>query len=57
MIWKNKSMWDGHLGRITVAKHHIVLNPLDESPIYSVPYRADPKQRELEREKLRKRRR
>lgn len=40
------------MGRITVAKHRILLNPPDAPPIHSAPYRVGPKQRELEREEV-----
>lgn len=42
-------MWDGHLDRVNVAKHRIMLIFQDAPPIHSKRYNAGPKQRELER--------
>lgn len=39
MLQAFSNMWDGHLGRISVAKHRIDLTP-GASPIHSAPYRA-----------------
>lgn len=47
---KYKSVWDGHLERITLPKHKIILNLPDSSPIHSAPNGAGPEQRQLERE-------
>lgn len=41
-------MWDGCLGRITMAKHHIKLLELDTAPVHSAPNRAGAKTREFE---------
>ena len=46
-----QDMCDGRLGHITVAKHRIDLKP-NSKPVYQAPYRAGPKQRELEREQI-----
>lgn len=49
MIKELESMWNGHLGRIGVEKHHIEIT-LDQTwPICWVPYRAGPRTRELEK--------
>lgn len=54
MMEKDKSMWDGHLGQNTVAEHSIFLNSSDVPPILFVPFRAGPKEGELEREEIEK---
>lgn len=45
-------MWDGHLGRINVAKHRV--KPFDDNtqPIHSSPYRAETTTREFEKIKI-----
>lgn len=56
MMQKYESMWDSKLGRISAAKHGIVLFATGAPPIHLAPYRASPKQREHKRkEKKRKR--
>lgn len=47
-------MWNGRLVRFTVAKHRIVLSPQNAPFKNSALYRADPKQRELERKDVEK---
>lgn len=43
-------MWDGHVGRITIAKHRIEMNTRDIRPINSAPYRVGPAARAFEKE-------
>lgn len=50
MMKTNEFMWDAYLGQITVAKHRVVLALTSAPPIHTAPYRASPKQMELERE-------
>lgn len=45
-------MWDGHLRKSSAAEHRIILYPLDEGPIHTAPYRAELRQRVLEKEKV-----
>ena len=52
MLEKYESMWDGHIGQITVAKHRIDLVDEGMRPIHAHPYRAGPKRRELEKAEL-----
>ena len=40
-------MWDGRLGNINITQHRIDLKP-DTKPVFQPPYRAGPRQRELE---------
>lgn len=47
-------MWDGYLGSITVAKHHIEINAPEVFPIHSAPYRMGPGAREFEKEEFEK---
>lgn len=54
MMKEYESVQARYLWRITVAMHQIVLNSPDATPINSTPYRADPKQRKLEREGMEK---
>lgn len=42
-------MWDGHLGRITTAKHRIELLEPTTRSVHSAPYRASSKTREFEK--------
>lgn len=49
---KHEYMWEENLGGITVSKQRIFLSPLDALPIHSEPYRAGPRQRELQREEV-----
>lgn len=42
-------MWEGHLGSIFTAKHLVDLESPNMGPIYSVPYSAAPKARDLEK--------
>ena len=44
-------MWDGHLGLIKSTEHRIQLEK-DAIPAYQQPYRAGPKQRELEKAEI-----
>lgn len=53
-ISKYATMFDGHLGRILVGKHHSNLNPSDAPPIHGTPYRAGSRHRQLERKRLSK---
>ena len=41
-------MWDGRLGNVDAAKHRIKLVPGTKT-VFQTPYRAGPKQRELEK--------
>ena len=41
-------MWDGRLGNVEAAKHRINFVP-GAKPVCQAPYRAGPKQRELEK--------
>eukprot|EP00171_Calliarthron_tuberculosum_P001947 IDg1947t1 len=50
---KHEGLWSSHLGEIKEAKHYIVLTP-GARPFRSQPYRADPTQRELEAEEIRR---
>lgn len=52
MVKKYTSTRDGHLGRITVARHRIDLNATDAPSIHSALYRAGPKQGKLGRKKI-----
>lgn len=52
MMQKYESMSGGHLGKVTVTKNKIVLNPPDAPPIRSAPYRAGLRQQKLEREEI-----
>jgi len=45
------SMWDGKLGTITVTKHRIELKE-GAKPVFSQPYRAGPKAREVEQQEV-----
>lgn len=40
-------MWDGHLGRIDIAKHWILLSPADAKQTHSAPLWADEEEREF----------
>lgn len=51
MLEPFSKMWDGHLGRISVAKHRIDLMS-GSTPVHSAPYRAGPKVREFQRTKI-----
>lgn len=42
----------GHLGRIDVTKHRIVLEPSKQCPIHSKTYRVGPKAKELEKQEV-----
>lgn len=47
-----QSIWNGHLGRISTMKNRVdLLSPMIR-PINSVPYRAKPKTRNLEKSQL-----
>lgn len=52
MMQKYKSMWDGRLENITVAKQRTVLNYSNAPPINSALHCAGPKHQEIEREKV-----
>lgn len=41
MISRDAAMWDGRLGRISVAKHFINLNPSDAASINATQCRAE----------------
>lgn len=45
-------MWDSQLGKITVAKLCIILNPLDVASSHTAPYRAEPAQHVLDKEEV-----
>lgn len=45
-------MWDGHLGHISVAKHHIELLDYNYQRAHLEPYRAGPKKREFQTTKI-----
>lgn len=47
-----ESRWDGHLGRISTAKHRIEPNDPTIVLVHSDPYRAGPKKCEFERIKI-----
>ena len=51
MLDEFASMWDGHLGRVSIAKHRIELQP-GARPSYSAPYRAGPKARDFEKSEI-----
>lgn len=42
-------MWDGHLGRITIAKYHIELSQPDTAPVHLALCQACPKTCELKK--------
>lgn len=44
---KFADIWDGHLGRITTAKHSIVLTSKNFRPVHSAPYSAEPTARQF----------
>lgn len=45
-------MWDGHVGRITTAKHRAGLVDLTTSPMPSAPYHCGPKAHEFEKTRI-----
>lgn len=49
---ESRSMCDGHLGKISEMTHSINLGQPDAAPIHAAPYRAGPRQRNLEREEV-----
>lgn len=49
MLSEFESMWDGHLGRISTAKHRIELSDPNTAPVLSAPPHDGPKTREFER--------
>lgn len=42
-------MWNGHLDRITIAKHRIELLQWDPAPVHSAPHQASSKPPEFEK--------
>ena len=48
-----QSMWDGHLGTIKSTQHRIDLQP-NAKPVFQQPYRAGPRQRELEKTEVKR---
>lgn len=46
-------MWDGHLGTVNITTHRIEIEPDSKSSLQR-PYRAGPRQRELEKEEVHK---
>ncbi len=48
-----QSMWDGRIGTVNITKHRIELEP-GTKPVNQQPYRAGPRQRELELIEIRK---
>lgn len=44
-----QSMWDSHLGYITAAKNRIKLLDSHTKPVYSAPYQAGFRAREIEK--------
>ena len=46
-------MWTGELGSVKVTEHRIKLK-LDSKPVFSQPYRAGPKAREVEEKEVNK---
>lgn len=53
VLKRHEQLWSGHLGEIHEAKHYIDLTP-GARPFRSQPYRAGPKQRELEAAEIRR---
>lgn len=49
-----QSIWDGHLGRISVAKDRIKRLDVSTQPVLSAPYRAEPITREVVKIKIEK---
>lgn len=47
---KYATIWDRHLGRISMTNHGINLNPSDAARIHATPYPTGPRQRYLEKE-------
>lgn len=47
LMEKYKFMWDGHLEKISVAKHCITLNPSSAGLVQTASYRVGPRQRVL----------
>lgn len=45
-------MWDGHFGRITVAKQRIELSQPYKATVQAVPCRAGPNSRESEKAEI-----
>lgn len=45
-------MWDSRLGRINVAKHFIKLEPIDQRPVDSTPYRARLKEENFRKQEV-----
>lgn len=52
MIDQFKKMWDGYLGHITAAMHRVELDPPAAKLIHTVPYRARPKERYLQKNEI-----
>jgi hypothetical protein len=51
MLEPHKSKWDGRLGEVSATKHRIDLVP-GARPIHSLPYRAGPRAREIEKQEI-----
>jgi hypothetical protein len=51
MLKTHKSTWDGRLGEVSAKKHRIDLVP-GARPIHSLPYRAGPRAREIEKQEI-----
>lgn len=54
MLSELKSMWDGQLGRVDTAKHHIEILSPDTARVHSASYRAGTKIREFVKAKTEK---
>lgn len=52
MMQKYEAIWEGQLGKVTMEKHRIVLNPPDAPSVNSAPYCAGPKQREQKQDEV-----
>jgi hypothetical protein len=51
MLRPHREMWDGRLGNVTATSHRIDLTP-GACPVHAHPYRAGPRERELDREEI-----
>lgn len=52
MMERYRSLWNGNLGKISVAKHRTESDLSNAAPIQASLYRAGPRQRNLEREEV-----
>lgn len=52
MLEETERMWEGHLERINIAKHSIELKASNQCPIYTTPYRAEPKAKDFEKQEV-----